>query len=185
MKILDIGANDGWWYKQTKNEYPEAEFVLIEANPNNEHTLKSLGVPYYIVCLSDSVKNVDFFITTDSPTTTGASYYLENTEHFNENNIKVLKLTTNTLDLLFPDDTFDIIKLDVQGSEVDILNGGPNLIRRATKVILEVPVDGIEYNIGAPNRKAYFDTMQKLGFDSYEILSNINNLQEDIRFTKS
>jgi len=184
MKILDIGANDGWWYKQTKNEYPDAEFVLIEANPNNEPALKLLNVPYYIVCLSDRIKTVDFFITSDSPTTTGASYYLENTEHFNKNNIQVLTLTTNTLDLLFPNETFDIIKLDVQGSEVDILNGGINLINRASEVIMEVPLDGIEYNIGAPNRKTYFDTMKKLGFNSYEIISNINNLQEDIKFTK-
>lgn len=184
MNILDIGANDGWWYKQTQLQYPNAKFVLIEANPNNEPALKLLNVPYYIVCLSDTVKQVEFYITTDSPTTTGASYYLENTEHFNESNIQILNLITNTLDSMFPTETFDIIKLDVQGSEVDIINGGLNLIQRATEIILEVPMFNVEYNIGAPSRQMYFDVMKKAGFETYEILSNINNLQEDIRFTR-
>ena len=34
MKILDIGANDGWWYNQARQKYTDAEFTLIEANPN-------------------------------------------------------------------------------------------------------------------------------------------------------
>lgn len=174
MNILDIGANDGWWYKQTQLQYPEAKFVLIEANPNNEPSL-----------ISDVVKQVEFYITTDSPTTTGASYYLENTEHFNESNIQILNLTTTTLDLLFPTETFDIIKLDVQGSEVDIINGGQNLIRRASEIILEVPKPGVVYNIGAPEREMYFDVMYKAGFTTYEVLSEINNLQQDIRFIRS
>jgi FkbM family methyltransferase len=185
MNILDIGANDGWWYNQTKTQYPNANFVLIEANSNNEPALKLLNVPYHIVCLSDCVKEVEFYITTDSPTTTGASYYLENTEHFNESNIQILNLTTTTLDLLFPNETFDIIKLDVQGSEVDIINGGQNLIQRATEIILEVPKPGVVYNIGAPSREMYFDVMYKAGFTMYDVLSEINNLQEDIRFTRS
>lgn len=184
MKILDIGANDGWWYLHNKDTYPDAKFILIEANPNNESSLKKLGVEYYIKCLSDSVKQVDFYITSDSPSTTGASYYLENTHHFNNSNIQILKLETTTLDLLFPNETFDIIKMDVQGAEVDIIKGGINLIKQAKQIILEVPIDGVEYNINAPNRKEYFDIMNEIGFSIYEVLDNINNIHEDIKFIK-
>lgn len=184
MKILDIGANDGWWYQQYRQKYPNAEFVLIEANPNNEPALKLLGVRYYLECLSDCEKEVDFFITKDAPTTTGASYYLENTEHFNDNNLEILKLKTTTLDMLFLNETFDIVKMDVQGSEVDIIKGGTELLKRAKEVILEVPKGNNTYNIGAPHRDLYFDAMYELGFMTYEVLENINNLQEDIRFFK-
>lgn len=183
MKVLDIGANDGWWYLNNKNSYPDAKFTLIEANPNNESSLKELGVEYYIKCLSNCVKQVDFYIN-DAPTTTGASYYLENTHHFNNSNIQILKLETTTLDLLFPNETFDIIKMDVQGAEIDIIKGGISLIKQAKQIILEVPIEGIEYNIGAPDRKTYFKIMNKLGFLTHEILTNVNNTHEDIKFTK-
>jgi FkbM family methyltransferase len=184
MKILDIGANNGWWYHNAKNTYPNAEFVLIEANPNNEDALKSLGVEYYLECLSDSIKQVDFYITKTDITTTGASYYRENTEHFADDKIQILKLTTTTLDKLFPKTTFDLIKMDVQGAEVDIINGGKKLISRATSVLLEVPVENVEYNKGAPSRNMYFDTMNELGFKQHQILEDIRGLQQDILFTK-
>ena len=40
-------------------------------------------------------------------------------------------------------------------------------------------------DIGAPDREMYFDVMYKAGFTTYEVLSEINNLQEDIRFIRS
>jgi FkbM family methyltransferase len=184
MKILDIGANDGWWYRNMQVQYPTAEFTLVEANPYSEHNLKQLGVDYRIACLSDEVKKVRFYTTKSSPTSTGASYYRENTDHFADSKIEVMELVTTTLDLLFPTESFDFIKMDVQGAEVDILNGGKNLVRKASKVLLEVPVEGVEYNIGAPTRTAYLATMAALGFTHYEVVENIRNLQEDILFTK-
>lgn len=184
MKILDIGANDGWWYRSMQLQYPAAEFVLVEANPYNEPALRALGVDYKIACLSDKVKEVKFYTTKSSPTSTGASYYRENTEHFADSEVEILELTTTTLDLLFPTETFDFIKMDVQGAEVDILNGGKNLVRSASKVLLEVPIEGVEYNIGAPTRKTYLDLMAALGFTTFEVVENIRNLQEDILFTK-
>lgn len=183
MKILDIGANDGWWYKQFQQKYPNAEFTLIEANPYLEFKLQALGVRYFMECLSDSVKTVEFYLN-DDITTTGASYYRENTEHFADNKIQVLRLETTTLDTLFPDETFDLIKMDVQGAEVDIIKGGTGLISRANSLLLEVPYQDIEYNIGAPNRSEYFNIMEELGFMKHEVVDDIRGLQQDILFTR-
>jgi len=184
MRILDVGANNGWWYLENRSNYPTAKFTLVEANPYNEKELLKLNVEYYIYCLSDSVKTIDFYTTEEALTSTGASYYKENTHHFSADKVKVLKLKTTTLDLLFPNEIFDIVKMDVQGAEVDIIKGGPKLISKASKVLLEVPIQGIEYNIGAPGRETYFKVMQDLGFNKYEIVANINNLQEDRLFTR-
>lgn len=183
MKILDIGANDGWWYNQARQKYPDAEFTLIEANPYLESKLQSLGVRYFMSCLSDSKKTVEFYLN-DDVTTTGASYYRENTEHFADNKIQVLQLETTTLDELFADETFDFIKMDVQGAEVDIIRGGKGLISRANALLLEVPHHNIEYNIGAPDRSEYFDAMEELGFVNHEVLDDIRGLQQDILFTR-
>jgi FkbM family methyltransferase len=184
MKILDIGANDGFWYLQNVNKYPLCEFTLIEANSKNEPKLKNLGVEYHIVCLSDSEKEVDFYITKDNPTSTGASYYRENSNFFTEENIEVLKMKTKTLDSLFPDKIFDIIKIDVQGSELDIIRGGLRIFNNAKKIIIEVPIEGIEYNIGAPKRSDYFDIMEELGFFKYKSIQNLGGVHEDFIFEK-
>lgn len=184
MKILDIGASNGWWYHQVKNKYQNAEFVLIDANPHNEIHLQKLGLSYYITCLSDSVKPVTFYVNINDLTSTGASYYLENTEFFAKENRIEIHMETTTLDLLFPNETFDLIKMDTQGSEIDIINGGLNLVKRAKELIIEVPNEGIVYNIGAPSRDEYFTAIQNLGFVNYEVLEDINGKQQDIKFTK-
>ena len=49
-------------------------------------------------------------------------YLKKKTNHWKE--VKPEKRTTNTLDNLFPDSTFEIIKIDTQGSEIPILKGG-------------------------------------------------------------
>lgn len=184
MKILDIGANDGFWYLQNKSKYPLCEFTLIDANPYNEPKLKSLGVEYYIKCLSDSEKEIDFYTNKNDLSSTGASYYKENTNHFSDDNLEILKVKTTTLQNLFENRFFDIIKIDVQGAELDIIKGGIEIFRNSKKVIIELPVDGIEYNIGAPKRSEYFNTMKELGFNKFYSIENIGGVHEDFIFEK-
>lgn len=184
MNILDIGANDGFWYKTNKNRFILSNFTLIEANPLNEPALKELGVEYHIECLSDSEREVDFYVTKSSPTSTGASYYRENTAFFSDEEIQVIKMKTKRLDELFPNRLFDIIKIDVQGSEIDIINGGKRIFENSSRVYIEVPVEGVEYNIGAPKRQDYFDIMKNLGFTKYSLVEKISNVHEDYVFEK-
>lgn len=50
-----------------------------------------------------------------------------------------IEIETTTLDALCPSDqnVFDLIKVDVQGAELDVLRGGEQLLRNATAVLLE------------------------------------------------
>lgn len=184
MKILDIGANDGFWYLQNASKYPLCEFTLIDANVHNEPKLKSLGVEYYIACLSDTEKELDFYTVKNNLTSTGASYYKENTHHFSDENLEIIKVKATTLDILFPHRSFDIIKIDVQGAELDIIRGGMKIFQEARRVIIELPIEGIEYNIGAPKRQDYFDIMKRLGFTQYQSVENLGGVHEDFIFEK-
>lgn len=184
MKILDIGANEGFWYLQNRNKYPLCEFILIDANAYNEPKLKSLGVEYHIACLSDAEKDINFYTTKNNLTSTGASYYKENTHYFSDDNLEVMKIKSTTLDILFPHRSFDIIKIDVQGAELDIVRGGIRIFKEARKVTMEIPIDGIEYNIGAPRREEYFQIMKELGFTQYQSIENLGGVHEDFIFEK-
>lgn len=78
----------------------------------------------------------------------------------------------------------DFIKLDVQGSELDIIRGGENTIKNTTFVMAEVSL--LEYNQGAPLIDAVVDKMVELGFCIVDVVdyhrSNGIIIQLDLLF---
>ena len=51
----------------------------------------------------------------------------------------------------------DIIKIDTQGSEVDIFKGSHKALQNCKLLLTETPI--IEYNKGAPKLHEYIDTL--------------------------
>lgn len=183
--ILDIGANTGWFYELSKAEFPDAYFYLVEANPACEDSLKAKGVDYFIGPLSDTVKTVKFYTNTFDQWTTGASIYRENTNYFSDEKLIVNEYQTTTLDSLFTDRRFDLIKMDVQGSELDIIRGGLRTVSRCKGLLLEV--SRIEYNQNAPLEHEVIEYLQTLGFYEEEelactYLDNYDIFQRDVLF---
>jgi len=166
--ILDIGAHTGQFHSWSKRVWPDVGVFMIEANPLHKSVLDRLammnGDKYLIAALGDKEREVTFYTRSDKPHTEGNSYYKE----FNYWDIPQLvhesKVTLRMLDDIFEDDAvFDIIKLDTQGSELDILKGGENLVNRAKIIILEVSF--IEHNIGAPTTEETIEYMSSIGFE--------------------
>jgi FkbM family methyltransferase len=184
--ILDIGASIGALYREFKQVYPDAYYYLIEANPDCEPYLQVLNVDYFIGALSSTEGTALFYKDASSPTSTGNSLYKENSEHFRDDNLLVVECKTYTLDNLFADAQFDLIKLDVQGSELDIMRGGAALVQRAKGVILELSI--VEYNINAPLEQEVIEYMNSIGFtEEEEIGSHYNPItyelfQRDVLF---
>jgi FkbM family methyltransferase len=184
--ILDIGCNTGQFYREIKQIFPDAYYYLIDGNDQCEEAIKDLNVDYSIALLSDSIKSVDFYIRKSEPTCTGNSIYRENTSFYDDDQILIKKRTTTTLEHLLTDKTFDLIKIDVQGSEMDIINGAIEIIKQASGIILEVSL--VEYNQGAPLKSTVIEFMNNLNFKQTEIIGHINHpishepIQEDILF---
>jgi|688.fasta_scaffold175142_3 FkbM family methyltransferase len=166
--ILDIGAQIGDFAVLCKNTWPDSKIICIEANKECDLYLKSLGVEYYLEVLSDSVKEVDFYTHIGSAVHTGNSYYKENTKFFTTGQYVILKKTTTTLDLLLKDRSFDFIKIDTQGSEIDIIKGGLSICKSANYILLEVALT--EYNIGAPQYDDVVSFMDSIGYEISDIL---------------
>ena len=186
ISILDIGANIGQFYHAARSSFPNASYTLIEGNEYCEEALKSLNTEYYISLLSDSIKSVDFYIRKNELSCTGNSIYKENTSYYSDDEILVVKKTTNTLDLLLNNRAFDLIKLDCQGSEKDIILGGSRVIERAKGLIVEISL--IEFNQGSPHKDIVYSVLDDLNFIPIECLANINHptnhslIQQDIFF---
>ena len=181
--ILDIGANTGQFYNKMSRYYPNSKYLLIEGNELCEDELKKLNVEYKIVLLSDTEKEVEFWIDSNNKQSTGNSIYKEKTQFFN--NSTSVKYKTKTLDSIV-NQSYDLVKIDTQGSEIDIIKGGLNTIKMAKGVILEVSL--VEYNQGSPLQEEVFNFMSNLGFEPVEIIEKIyhpengQHIQNDVLF---
>ena len=166
--ILDIGAHSGQFYGWAKPVWPNSVIWVVEANPLHEETLRNItqftNDNYLISALGDEEREVTFYTRKDKPWTEGNSYYKELNywdipQLVQENTIKLQKL-----DNIFTGDTiFELIKIDTQGSELDILKGGKNLCKKASVIILEVSY--IEYNEKSPSAGEVIKFMKDFGFE--------------------
>ena len=158
--VFDVGANQGYWSINTKSLLPDAKFYLFEASYYYKQRLQDTGLEFYIELLSDEVgKEIDFYDSTAS----GESYYKENTI-WNINYTPIKKIS-NTLDNMVKTHNLphpEFIKLDTQGSELDILKGASNLMKDVKVILTEMPI--MQYNDGAPSMSEYLEYFDKMGF---------------------
>jgi FkbM family methyltransferase len=184
--ILDIGANTGQFYREISQIFPNAYYFLIEGNDGCEIPLQSIGVDYSIAMLSDCEKIVKYYIRDGEPLCTGNSIYKENSAFYDEDKIIVVEKDTKTLPQVLNNKLFDLIKIDVQGSELDIIKGGLDIIKSSKGILMEVSL--VEFNQGAPTKQEVISFMEEIGFEPVEIIANINHpmfhtlIQEDILF---
>lgn len=159
--VYDIGACIGSWTKQIKTELPDARFVMFEANPAWEQTLVQTGLGDVVMaCLSNPGRTfADFY----NGTNTGDSYYKERTSYYeNQGSIPLPCVTLEEVASARNLPPPDVIKLDTQGSELDIIEGAGSLFANASVVQCEVPF--ISYNDGAPSLAQYLDVFRKSDF---------------------
>jgi FkbM family methyltransferase len=152
--IIEVGSGEGLWIAQARRVYPDAKFLLVEACERHRQRLEKLTQNMGInkaefsisVVSNETGKTVDFYEGGNS----GNSMFQENTVFYE--NDKPVKRITRTLDdivnlsSLLQNTPVDIIKADVQGAELLLLQGAVKTLSMATYVILEgTPV---EYNLG-------------------------------------
>jgi len=161
-RILDIGANIGVFAQLCHRIWPEAHVTCIEANESCKHQLELSADRTFITCLSDSVGTREFWLHDQDQWGTGNSYYRDKMPWYA--NAYAVPLKTTTLAALLPDEPpFQLIKLDTQGSELDIIRGGPEIIAQAELVVCEVSGPTV-YNAGAAHRTEVEAELRKLGF---------------------
>ncbi len=171
--VVDVGARLGDWSKEANQHWPNAAFWLIEANIECFEQLKESPFNFEICALSDKEKEVDFYTLKNCPTATGASYYRENTPFFSDDNVAVRKCRTTTIDNeLHPDQAETVLlKLDTQGSELDILKGGERFLKNCAAIVIEI--SHVEYNQGAPLASEIAKFMAEHDFYAAEKLGDI------------
>lgn len=153
--VYDIGAYKGLWTVALSKQLGEnTQFFMFEPNEAHNMSLTSVGHPFFNVLLSDKPESKHFFSLEGS----GDSYYPETPGNFSQPVVK--KIESTTLDSVVfssknPLPLPDLIKIDTQGSELDILRGAKEVLKSASVIILECPI--VKYNQGAPDIQDYLD----------------------------
>lgn len=187
--VFDIGANKGRWTEQYALQLPNAQFCLFEANPHHTRpkNLSSKHKWINVVLSKPGVSSVNFYISNNKYSGTGDSYYKEQTTAYNT--CKPTSLKAATLDSIVKEYSLpfpQLIKLDTQGSELDILSGSSEVIKQVDIIITEMAI--MPYNKGAPNFNDYINffitrNYVPVGINEIQFADNIL-VQIDIVFLK-
>jgi len=188
--IYDIGAYRGGWTRLAAEVFPHAELVLVEANRDHAGELATTGRRHIIAALGAEDGGVRAFHVPRQGDVTGASLYVEKTTHYADANLQVREVGTVRLDTLVARERLpapDLIKIDVQGAELDVLAGAAETLHHASALIVEVSF--IDYNKGGPLAAQVIAAIDRLGFtcaDLCEVHRSARNfvLQLDLLFVR-
>ena len=183
--IYDIGAFNGWWTWDIQPVFPASQFFLFEANEVHAKDLSALNCKYFINLLGDAEKESDFY----SINLTGDSVFIERTSAYIGKPVLQRRQMT-TLSSLVQKQQIplpDLVKLDVQGAEKIVIQGGCDIVSHAEVIILETRL--IEYNMGAPLIYELMTLMNDLNYQMVDVVgANYLNTQElvemDVLFIK-
>lgn len=173
VTIVDVGAYHGDWTKVVKKVFPSAKVFMIEAQQSKEEILlnvsKAYGkeVDFEIALLGSENDRTVEFIDMES----GSSVFEENSPFPR----KRIKKETKTLDQLISKrcrwKKIDLLKLDVQGYELEVLKGALKYLPKCEFVFLEASL--IPINKNAPLIDEVINYMKDKGFILLDICSQI------------
>lgn len=179
--VYDIGACVLHWTRKAEEVWPNASYYLFDAAESSRSFFSRTKHRFYIGPLSDEDgKVITFYEDVNNPG--GNSYYKETTGHYNDNH--AVEKTAYTLDTIIEHNNWewpDLIKMDIQGAELDVIKGSPIAFSKASDIILEA--QHVEYNEGAPQADEIITYLSSIGF---KLVSNFckGEVDGDYHFTK-
>lgn len=189
--ILDVGAFQAEFSSTLRDsgKFPNAQYLLIEANNRYESLYQSLDFPYVITLVGDVDEEVVQYYRADPTITsieTGNSIFKEETRFFDHALVEErVSYTIDTiLDMLgLSEEIFQIIKLDVQGSELKAIRGAKRLLTRsAMEVVVITEVSFVPYNgIHSPTFFELMLEMEQMNFKMVDIVGYSEASFDDIK----
>ena len=177
-KILDIGAWNGIWTRSTKEIWPNAKYTCIEAGEKHRRRLRLCANKIYIKVLGNEHKEVKMHLRQIKK-----SHYRNKITYTKGSNIfgsagnfpahAYHKRSLVTLESVVGKDAqYDLIKQDVQGAELLVMQGSPKIFKRAKYVIQEVNLYKDKDFPEIPDEKEMDKYMEQLGFNNNEVIGN-------------
>lgn len=187
--IIDVGVADGTYALYTA--FPNAYFLLVEPlrefEPDLKIILNRYRGSYVLAAAGAAAGELTFHV--HSKQLHGSSLYSDTMgaqADGVERTVPVVRLddVVSERGLRGP----YLVKVDVQGAELDVLDGAPQVLAEAEVVVLEVSF--FAFMRGAPQFYDVVVSMKQRGFVAYDIIPGLNRPldnalgQVDILFVK-
>ena len=168
--IIDVGAAYGDFARTSAAVFPDAGFVLIEPleefAPNLEELCQTLPSAEFLRVAAGAEAGLrDINV---HPDLVGSSFHLE-AEDSDVNGVP-RPVPVDTVDAMIGNASAPppyLIKVDVQGAELDVLDGAASILGRTDMVILEVSF--FRFFEGAPQFHEVVAYMNARGFVAYDV----------------
>lgn len=170
--IIDIGANVGDWAVRASSIF-DCPIHMIEAQPALEPRLKATGFPYTITLLGPEHRSgVQFHLSG-----TGSSV-MEEVTGLSDGHIclPMERLDDLRLGLASP----LLVKLDVQGYELEVLSGALQTLDRTEVLLAEVSL--LEYNKGQPLMHEVIAWLAERDFLPFDICGGLRRYSDRALF---
>ena len=193
--IIDIGSNKGQFILLAENMYPEKKVYSFEPiieliNKQKKFFKFKKNIYYYNIALGSTVKSDNFLITKriDIFSFLEIEKNKNNSDYYNVQEKRNIKI--NTLDnILYKKKlTYPIlIKIDVQGFELEVLKGSQKILKATKYILLEVSKNEMYKKQPTEAKIIYF--LKKNNFkifisNKWSKIKNTNFKQRDILFIK-
>ena len=139
QQIVDIGAAKGQWTRECMQVWPGADYFLIEPRKENQDRLKRLHdehrqVKYWMGGLGTAPGCMDLYVHDEQ-----SSFFKS---EFSESAVSSQqRVEIRTLDSFLEEGGIaapDLIKLDVQGYEIEVLKGAEKCLECTELLLIEV-----------------------------------------------
>ena len=168
--IIDVGAANGSF--DLYQNFPSAYYILIEPLKENEKKLNEVLKTLNGILISAAASNKNGYakLFVDQSHLNGSSLFQELRENITERKIETVRID----DILNKNkiENVDLLKIDVQGAELDVLEGCPKTLKNSEIVVLEVSL--IEFSPGQPQIFEVLSYMKNYEFVAYDIILGWN-----------
>lgn len=168
--ILDVGANVSNWSRTAKSVFPNSIVYLIEPLIEMEPYLKKFcsdfpGSKYFLNGAGAKDENLHLFISDYLP----ESHILEERDELIKSTKQQREIKIITIDSLIENKEIEIpelVKLDIQGFELEALKGATKLFGKTEVFILEISF--FSYYKGTPIFSEVILFMAERGYYSFD-----------------
>jgi len=170
--IVDVGANRGNWTRIALSVFPRTPVILIEPQAEMQPQLKALAkeVPQCRVVQAGVGREAGELVQTIYPDTEGSTFLQprEASLQAPERRRKTRIVTIDDILRAEPKFEPDLVKLDIQGFELEALAGGSSLFGRTELFVIEVSL--FEFMPKVPLAREVINFMAARNYEFYDVV---------------
>ncbi len=162
--IIDLGANEGFYTLKIKEILPRSKIIAVEPNPTafkilrkNIEANKLKNIEILKRAVTSKTGKIVYEIVKGRTTVSATKVYEKYRKKYELKRIFVDSIILEKLCKDFGINKIDLLKIDVEGSELDILKSSKNILSNVEKVV-------VEYHKAQKTEKPVIELMVKNNF---------------------